>query len=253
VDWDLGEYEAVATQLEPAARAVLNSLDSISGHRVLDVGCGSGNGALLAARRGAEVVGLDPAPRLLDVARRNAQAEQLSINFVSGSAEKLPFDDDSFDDVLSIFALIFTPDPHESMSEIRRVLVAGGRVAISTWLPGSAMARARREIITPALQAETVHAMLAWHDPVAVGELFADHGLSASFREVGLKFVAASARSFVDDEWRTSPIWVDARSRLVEMGTFDEVDQQLFAHFATANEESDRFAITSPFLVVTAN
>lgn len=253
MDWDLGEYEAIASQLEPAARSVLNSLESVAGRRLLDIGCGTGNGALLAARHGARVVGIDPAPRLLDVARAHARAEKLSVDFVSGTAEKLPFDDNSFDDVLSIFALIFTPDPHESVNEIRRVLVPGGRVAISTWLPGSAMACARRDIIAPALKAQSVPTLFAWNDPLAVGELFANHGLTASFREVGLKFVAPSARSFVDDEWRTSPIWVDARSRLVELGTWDEVDEQLLAHFEAANEESDRFAVTSPFLVVTAS
>ena len=72
-DWGLGRYEDTAAQLEPAARAVVERAAPAAGEHVVDVGCGTGNAALLAAERGARVTGVDPAPRLLDVARERGR------------------------------------------------------------------------------------------------------------------------------------------------------------------------------------
>lgn len=74
LDWSLGNYEHTAAQLLPAARVVVDRAAPAAGERVADVGCGTGNAALLAAARGARVTGVDPAPRLLEVAREQAAA-----------------------------------------------------------------------------------------------------------------------------------------------------------------------------------
>ncbi len=252
MDWDLGRYESVADQLEPAARAVVMAVDEMRGQRLLDIGCGTGNGATLAARRGARVIGIDPAARLLAVARDRAISDQLPIEYRAGRAESLEFDDDSFDVVLSIFALIFASDPHLAASEIRRVLVPGGHLAFCTWLADSPLATARRDIIQQALGGDPGPTAFAWHDPVTVNELMTTHSLEPSFREVGLKFVAPSTRSFVDTEWEINPVWFAARQALVDNDLFDEVDAALMELLDSSNEEVGRFAVTSPFLVVTA-
>ena len=89
-DWGLGRYEDTATRLEPAARVVVEAAAPVAGERVVDVGCGTGNAALLAAERGASVTGVDPAPRLLEVARAQAAARGLDATFAPGHAAELP-------------------------------------------------------------------------------------------------------------------------------------------------------------------
>src|SRR5690242_14399728 len=77
MDWDMGEYERFAPELEPAAEQLVALAGLRGGERVLDVSCGTGNAAIVAARAGAVVTGVDPAARLLGIARGRAEAEGL--------------------------------------------------------------------------------------------------------------------------------------------------------------------------------
>jgi ubiquinone/menaquinone biosynthesis C-methylase UbiE len=98
---------------------------------------GSGNTALAAARRGATTVGIDFVPALLERARLRAQAEGLEIELLQGDAESLPFDDESFDVVLSTFGAMFAPDQQRVADELLRVCRPGGRVGMANWTPSS--------------------------------------------------------------------------------------------------------------------
>ena len=251
MDWDLGEYEYVATQLEPAARAVVSACGNLFGQRVLDIGCGTGNAAILAAQRRASVIGIDPAPRLLRVAIERAREVELDISFVDGYAEHLPCADHSVDVIVSVFGLIFSTNARLSAAEIDRVAAIDGEVVYSAWLPGSALASIRRDQLNPALDATSGSAPFSWHDLSAVTKLFNPFGFQVSMREVGLKFVDSSSRSFLDAEWSHNPVWVAARERLRERGTFDEIDAEILEALETANEERPRFAVTSRFNVAT--
>jgi SAM-dependent methyltransferase len=124
-----------ARQLEPVSAHVVRLAGVVPGERVLDVGCGTGNAALLAAQTGADVVGVDPAVRLLSVARERAEAAGVSADFVPGTAESLPFPDASFDAALSVFGVIFAAEPERAIGEMLRVVRPGGRVLIAAWLP----------------------------------------------------------------------------------------------------------------------
>ena len=106
-DWGIGRYERFAPDLEPAAEHVVELAGLHPGERVLDLGCGTGNAALLAARAGAAVTGIDPASRLLEIARERLAADGLDGSFVVGDAQALPFRDGEFDAVLSVFGVIF--------------------------------------------------------------------------------------------------------------------------------------------------
>ena len=86
-DWGIGNYEATALELEPAAQHVVSAVHLAPGEHVLDVACGTGNAALLAARAGAVVTGLDGAQRLIEVARSRAAADGLEASFVVGDAQ----------------------------------------------------------------------------------------------------------------------------------------------------------------------
>lgn len=118
----------------PAAKLV-KFAEVSAGQKVLDVACGTGVVAVTAARRGANVSGLDLSPALLERARSNAEAAAVAIDFTEGDAEALPYPDAAFDVVLSQFGHIFAPRPALAVKEMLRVLRAGGRIAFSTWPP----------------------------------------------------------------------------------------------------------------------
>ena len=133
--WSTGDYHVVALTIVPAAEALVESADPHPRQRVLDVACGSGNVALVAARRYCDVTGVDYAPGLLDRARRRAAAEGTSVDFREADAQHLPFPNDSFDVVLSCFGVMFAPDQERAAAEMLRVCRPGGRIGLSNWTP----------------------------------------------------------------------------------------------------------------------
>ena len=142
--------------------------------RVLDVACGTGVVAITAARRGAQVRGIDLTPALLGRARQNASLAGVGIEFVEGDAEALPYPDGSFDVVLSQFGHIFAPRPHVATSEMLRVLRPGGRIAFSTWPPelfvGRQHALFARHLPPPPPGSEAPASPVLWGDPNVVRE-----------------------------------------------------------------------------------
>jgi len=140
-DWGAGRYEDTAAQLEPAARAVVQYGAPAAGEHVIDIGCGTGNAALLAAERGAKVTGIDPAPRLLEVAARRAAALGLEAQFVRAEAAALPIEDGAADLVVSVFGVIFAPEPRAAAAEMVRVTAPDGRIVLTAWNPSGAVHR----------------------------------------------------------------------------------------------------------------
>lgn len=105
------------------------------GQSMLDVACGTGVVAITAARIGAHVRGIDLTPELLERARENARIAGVEVDFREGDAEALPFDDATFDVVLSQFGHMFAPRPDVAIAEMLRVLKPGGTIAFATWPP----------------------------------------------------------------------------------------------------------------------
>ncbi len=102
---------------------------------MLDVAAGNGNATLAAARRGCRVTSTDYVSELLDRGAERARAERLSVEFKVADAEGLPFDDASFDAVLSTFGVMFSPDQARAASELARVCKSGGRIGLANWTP----------------------------------------------------------------------------------------------------------------------
>src|SRR5262245_61631631 len=98
--WASGDFHVVARQVMTVSEDVVATADPAAGSRVLDVACGSGNAALVAARRYCEVTGIDYVPGLLERARARAAAELLPITFKEADAQALPFADGAFDTVV---------------------------------------------------------------------------------------------------------------------------------------------------------
>lgn len=133
--WSAGDFGQIAKATAAGAAEFIERLHLKPGMKVLDVACGSGNLALPAARAGAIVTGVDIAPNLIAQARENAARDGLKIQFDEGDAEALPYDDASFDVVVTMFGAMFAPRPELVAAELKRVCKPGGFVAMANWTP----------------------------------------------------------------------------------------------------------------------
>ena len=133
--WMTGDDAHVEPYLAPGVREFLVRLEIAPGAQLLDVGCGGGQLALLAASAGARVTGFDIAPNLLELARKRARTQNLSIHFDAGDVDAMPYKDDSFEVVVSLFRAMFAAQPLQTANEMLRVLKPGGRLIMANWTP----------------------------------------------------------------------------------------------------------------------
>jgi SAM-dependent methyltransferase len=141
VVWGAGPYQGITETITDIHGVVIDRLDPRTGQRLLDLACGTGAVAELAAERGAEVVGVDIAPALIEQARQRAAERGLQIEYLVGDAEALGVDSASFDLVASTCGVMFAPD-HEAVGrELARVTKPGGRIGLVCWTPESGLAR----------------------------------------------------------------------------------------------------------------
>lgn len=168
--WGAGSYERLAERLAPIHDELVERLASAPGERWLDVATGPGAVALRAARAGAEVTGLDIAPRLLAEARAAAEREGLTITWDEGDAQSLPYADGSFDVVSSSLGVIFAPDQAAVARELARVTRTGGRLGLATWRPNPTLVALTRPFAPGPPPADVE----AWGDDVRVEELLGD-------------------------------------------------------------------------------
>jgi SAM-dependent methyltransferase len=134
--WATGDYDRFSRYMENDAAEFYHRLGIQPGVELLDVGCGAGQLALIAARAGARVTGCDIAPNWLEKARERAAAEGLHIRFEEGDAEALPYADGQFDVVASLVGAMFAPRPELVAAELTRVCRPGGMIAMANWTPG---------------------------------------------------------------------------------------------------------------------
>jgi len=254
----LGFYERTATQLAPASVVVVERAAPRVSERVLDLGCGTGNAALLAAARGATVTGVDPAPRLLDVARARATEQSLDVNFILGDAGAVPMEAGSADVLLSVFGVIFAPDALAAAGEMARVSTRHGRIVLSAWRPEgpiSRMARMARETLMTALGAPSMPPSFAWHDQSALTELLAPHGFDLEIEEHRHVFTAASIEDYLQGEFIDHPLSVASRAMLAAAGKTEvqaEIAERARDIMTEANESPQGFAVTSSYVVAEA-
>ncbi len=134
--WASGDYPSmVETFLLPLGPRLVEACDIGPGMRVLDVGAGTGNASIPAAQRGADVTASDLTPELLEAGRRRAEAEGVALEWVVGDAESLPFEDESFDVVMSAIGAMFAPHHQDVADELVRVCRPGGTIGLLSWTP----------------------------------------------------------------------------------------------------------------------
>jgi SAM-dependent methyltransferase len=238
--WGAGAYPLMAERLADAAELAVRLAAPGPGDRVLDVGCGTGNAALLAAADGASVVGIDPEPALLHVAWHRANAGEADVDLVMGDATTLDLPDAHFSVVLSVFGVMYAPDHAAAARRMARCATAGARIVLTAWLPGSfmpAMGRAIGPYLPPPPDGSEPPSR--WGDREALAELLEGAGLTVdhdSVETLCLDFVdGRDAREFLI---ATAGHVVQERARLEGEGRWAALVADLDAVIA-------RYAVTS--------
>jgi SAM-dependent methyltransferase len=252
VDWGLGAYESIAETLLPVAEVVVAEAGLSAGETVIDVGCGTGNAALLAAEAGAQVIGVDPSERLIEVAAAEAERRDLDAEFVLGDAESLPVGAAEADIILSVFGVIFAPDAKAAAAEMTRVTKSDGRFLVTAWIPEgpvSSGVRMIRETMAE-ITGQQGDPPFPWHDEPALIDLFEPFGRRPRVSERTIEFTAESPTHWVEREGRDHPMSAAARPLLEQSGRGEELQRRLIEHYESLNEEPDAFRVTSRYVVI---
>src|SRR5262249_36708081 len=161
------------TTLQIVGEQLCEALDLRAGRKVLDVAAGNGNVTLAAARRWCEVTSTDYVPALLERGRARAAAEGLKIEFREADAEALPFEDDTFDNVVPTFGVMFTPDQDRAAAELLRVCKPAGKIGLANWTPEGFIGQLFKILGKYFPPAPGVRSPALWGSPARLDELFA--------------------------------------------------------------------------------
>jgi SAM-dependent methyltransferase len=136
--WEKGDFTRIAATMRESGEGLVDGLGIRLGMKLLDLGCGDGTTALPAAKRGADVLGVDIASNLVEAGNRRVREMGLTnCRFQEGDATNLnELPDQSFDFVVSIFGAMFAPKPNEVAKEMVRVTKSGGKIVMGNWIPG---------------------------------------------------------------------------------------------------------------------
>ena len=167
--WSAGDFGQIALFGVSEAAEFINRLDLQPGEKVLDVACGTGNLAIPAAKSGALVTGVDIAPNLVEQARKRAEAEGVDCQFDEGDAEALPYEDGSFDTVVTMFGAMFAPRPEKAAEELIRVCRSGGRIAMANWTPTGFTGKMFK-LVSSYVPPPPMPPPVLWGDEATVGE-----------------------------------------------------------------------------------
>jgi ubiquinone/menaquinone biosynthesis C-methylase UbiE len=195
--WASGDYAVVGTTLQIIGESLAEAVDVCAGESVLDVAAGNGNATLAAARRFAHVTSTDYVPMLLNKGRERAQAEGLSVQFREADAENLPFDDASFDVVLSTLGSMFAPDHARTAREMMRVVRPEGRIGVASWTPEGFIGRLFKIIGAHVPPPAGVKSPALWGTEAHIEELFGANAASIRCERRIFKFRYRSAAHFL--------------------------------------------------------
>jgi SAM-dependent methyltransferase len=239
--WAAGDYAAVAQVIdEVPPHDLFARLKITPGQEVLDVAAGTGNIAIRAAAAGAQVVGLDLTPELFGTARERANEHGVTVDWVEGDAEDLPFEDKRFDHVLSAFGVQFAPRHEIVAQELARVCRPGGRIALVNWTPegqvGELFKIMGRYLPPPPGFASPPP---LWGDEEHVRGLFEGTGIELEFASGQNPWRFDSPEQYVVFMETNYGPTVKARERLTAEGRWEECRGEILALAERRNEASD--------------
>jgi SAM-dependent methyltransferase len=237
--WASGNYpEMVETFLTPLGPRLVDAGRIGPGMRVLDVASGTGNAAIPAAQRGADVVASDLTPELLEAGRHRAADAGVELEWVQADAEHLPFEDASFDVVISSIGVMFAPYHQAAADELIRVCRAGGTIGLLSWTPEGmlgALFRTMRPFMAPPPPGAQPAPL--WGSEDHLHELFGDRvGFHTARREVLDITAFTHARDYAEHFKAYYGPTIAARANADREGRAAEFDEAL-DHFC---DEWDR-------------
>lgn len=250
--WAAGDFDAIAERIWVVGGDLVRRVGVGPGDEVLDVACGTGNATIPAAQAGARATGLDLTPELFDDARRRAAEAGVEVEWVEGDAENLPYDDASFDVVLSTFGCMFAPDHRRAAAEIARVLRPGGRVGIAAWTPDGSIGRFFGAMAgfapppPPGFQPPPL-----WGNPEHVEELFEGTGMDLRFAETAVEFRFDSVDAAVEEYTTKFGPLVMLRAAVEPQGRWDEVLEVLRELYASGNKSDGPEVVSDGEYLVT--
>lgn len=196
--WASGDYAAIGTTLQIVGELLAEACDLHWDETVLDVAAGNGNATLAAARRGCKVTSTDYVPALLDRGSERARAERVDVKFEVADAEALPFNDGTFDAVLSTFGVMFSPDQAKAASEMARVCRPGGRIGLANWTPEGFIGQLFKTLGRHLPPPPDVLPPSRWGVESHLRELFGERAASIAVTRRFFNFRYRSAAHFID-------------------------------------------------------
>jgi SAM-dependent methyltransferase len=250
--WASGDYAVIGTTLQIVGESLAEACDLRTDERVLDVAAGNGNATLAAARRGCLVISTDYVGALLERGAERAAAERLQVEFQEADAEALPFDDASFDAVVSTFGVMFAPDHAKSAAELLRVCRRGGRIGLANWTPEGFIGQLFKIVGAHVPPPAGVPSPLAWGTEARLEELLGS-GAKVEVTRRHFVFRYRSAQDFFD----TFVTYYGPTLRA--WGALDDAGKQSFqTQLVALADEHDRgpagsLAVSSEYLEVVAH
>ncbi len=196
--WTSGDYAVIGTTLQIIGESLAEAADVNAGDTVLDVACGNGNATLAAARRFAQVTGIDYVPELLRRAQERANAERLDVTLQTADAEALPFADASFDVVLSTLGVMFTANHEQAARELLRVCKPGGKIGLANWTPEGFIGELFRTVARHVPPPAGAPSALRWGTERGLEELFGSEATAFQIERKHFNFRYLSAEHFID-------------------------------------------------------
>ena len=249
--WSSGDYASAMHVIQTVGPGAVEAAGVTGDDVVLDVACGNGNATIPAAKTGAKVTGIDITPSLIEAGKAAASEAGVDIEWIEGDAQKLPFDDESFDVVTSVFGCMFVPDQRAEAQEIARVLKPGGRLAIAAWTPEGNVGKM---FITTAKHRppppEGFRPPILWGNEDHVRSLFEGTGVDLDIEHTSVEFKADSVEDYFAEMERDLPPIAASKELLEPEGKWEPLKEDLLQLYKESNEADEGWSSSNEYLLI---